>query len=77
MDKVVTKLKEAGLNQAAIDAFKVNYEQLQAGVTGLVRIFTAFEQQICLGAAEALLTTSCLPCSWPKRISKRLISFRV
>ena len=37
MDKVVTKMKEAGLSEAAIGAFKQNYEQLVAGVTGLVR----------------------------------------
>ena len=36
MEKVVNKMKEAGLSQAAIDAFKQNYEQLVAGVTGLV-----------------------------------------
>jgi UTP--glucose-1-phosphate uridylyltransferase len=31
-----TKMKAAGLSNAAIDAFKYNYEQLVAGVTGLV-----------------------------------------
>lgn len=29
-------MKAAGLSNAAIDAFKYNYEQLVAGVTGLV-----------------------------------------
>jgi hypothetical protein len=32
-----TKMQGAGLSTAAIDAFKHNYEQLVAGVTGLVR----------------------------------------
>lgn len=32
-----TKMKGADLSKAAIDAFKHNYEQLVAGVTGLVR----------------------------------------
>ena len=36
MEKVEAKMKEAGLSQAAIKAFKENYEQLVAGVTGLV-----------------------------------------
>ena len=31
------KMKAAGLSSAAQDAFKMNYEQLVAGVTGLVR----------------------------------------
>lgn len=30
-------MRHAGLSNAAIDAFKHNYEQLVAGVTGLVR----------------------------------------
>jgi hypothetical protein len=36
MDKFEAKMKQAGLNQAAIDAFKVNYEQLVEGATGMV-----------------------------------------
>jgi hypothetical protein len=36
MDKFEAKMKKAGLNQAAIDAFKVNYEQLVEGATGMV-----------------------------------------
>ena len=32
-----TKMRGEGLSTAAIDAFKHNYEQLVAGVTGLVR----------------------------------------
>lgn len=32
------KMTKAGLSQAAQDAFKQNYEQLVAGVTGLVRV---------------------------------------
>lgn len=31
------KCRKAGLSQAAIDAFKYNYDQLLAGETGLVR----------------------------------------
>jgi len=31
-------MKAAGLSQAAVDAFKHNYEQLVAGVTGMVRL---------------------------------------
>ena len=30
------KMREAGLSTAAIDAFRHNFEQLVAGVTGLV-----------------------------------------
>ena len=30
-------MRKADLSQAAIDAFRLNYEQLVAGVTGLVR----------------------------------------
>ena len=30
------KMRKADLSQAAIDAFRLNYEQLVAGVTGLV-----------------------------------------
>jgi len=36
MDKFEAKMKQAGLTQAAIDAFKVNYEQLVEGATGMV-----------------------------------------
>ena len=32
------KMRKADLSQAAIDAFRLNYEQLVAGVTGLVRL---------------------------------------
>jgi UDP-N-acetylglucosamine pyrophosphorylase len=31
-----SKMKSAGLSQAAIDAFRLNYQQLEEGVTGLV-----------------------------------------
>ena len=37
MEKFEAKMKSAGLNQAAIDAFRVNYEQLIGGATGMVR----------------------------------------
>jgi hypothetical protein len=37
MEKFEQKMQDAGLSQAAIDAFRLNYEQLVAGVTGLVR----------------------------------------
>lgn len=33
----VDKMKAAGCSDAAIAAFKKNYDQLAAGVTGLVR----------------------------------------
>ena len=36
-DAFQQKMQDAGLNQAAIDAFRLNYEQLEQGVTGLVR----------------------------------------
>lgn len=36
MEKFEQKMKAEGLSQAAIDAFRMNYEQLVAGVTGLV-----------------------------------------
>lgn len=38
MEKFEQKMKAEGLSQAAIDAFRLNYEQLVAGVTGLVRL---------------------------------------
>ena len=37
MEKFEQKMKAAGLSEAAIGAFRLNYEQLVAGVTGLVR----------------------------------------
>lgn len=37
MEKFEQKMKAEGLSQAAIDAFRLNYEQLVAGVTGMVR----------------------------------------
>ena len=40
-DAFQQKMQEAGLNQAAIDAFRLNYEQLEQGVTGLVRYHIA------------------------------------
>ncbi|KAK9829520.1 hypothetical protein WJX72_006308 [[Myrmecia] bisecta] len=36
MDKIEKKMRAEGLSDAAIDAFRQNYEQLVAGVTGLV-----------------------------------------
>jgi hypothetical protein len=36
-EQFVEKMKSAGLSEAAIAAFKQNYDQLVAGVTGLVR----------------------------------------
>lgn len=36
MEKFEEKMKAAGLSEAAIGAFRLNYEQLVAGVTGLV-----------------------------------------
>ena len=36
MEAFEQKMKAEGLSQAAIDAFRLNYEQLVAGVTGLV-----------------------------------------
>ena len=35
------KMKAEGLSQPAIDAFRLNYEQLTGGATGLVRHFRA------------------------------------
>lgn len=35
-EKFESKMKEAGCSQAAIDAFRVNYEQLVGGATGMV-----------------------------------------
>lgn len=37
------KMKAAGLSEAAIRAFKCNYEQLVAGVTGMVGFCPAFQ----------------------------------
>lgn len=39
MDKFEQKMKAEGLSQAAIDAFRLNYEQLVAGVTGMVGVW--------------------------------------
>ena len=36
MDKFEKKMKDAGLSQAAIAAFRMNYDQLAGGATGLV-----------------------------------------
>lgn len=41
MEAFDEKMKAEGLSQAAIDAFRLNYEQLVAGVTGLVRQIAA------------------------------------
>ncbi len=38
MEKFEEKMKAAGLSEAAIGAFRLNYEQLVAGVTGLVSL---------------------------------------
>lgn len=35
-DAYVTKMQDAGLSKAAIDAFQLNFNQLVQGVTGLV-----------------------------------------
>lgn len=37
MDKFEKKMKDAGLNEAAIAAFRLNYDQLTQGATGMVR----------------------------------------
>ena len=42
MDKFEEKMKKAGLSQAAIDAFRINYEQLVGGATGMVSRLTDF-----------------------------------
>lgn len=36
MDKFEKKMKDAGLTEAAIAAFRMNYDQLAGGATGLV-----------------------------------------
>lgn len=38
MDKFEAKMKKAGLNKAAIDAFRENYNQLVGGATGMVML---------------------------------------
>ena len=42
MEHFEGKMKAAGLSEAAIGAFRLNYEQLVAGVTGLV-----IESSVC------------------------------
>ena len=37
MDKFEKKMKDAGLTEAAIAAFRLNYDQLTQGATGMVR----------------------------------------
>ena len=41
MDKFEKKMKDAGLSQAAIAAFRMNYDQLAGGATGLVGLIVA------------------------------------
>ena len=59
-DAFQKKMQDAGLNQAAIDAFRLNYEQLEQGVTGLVgyRIAACASGHIPC-AAETLLHRRC------------------
>ena len=45
MEKFEKKMKKAGLNKAAIDAFRVNYEQLTGGATGMVGNFCIIHPQ--------------------------------
>lgn len=42
MDKFEAKMKSAGLSQAAIDAFRINYEQLVGGATGMVGLLLPY-----------------------------------
>ena len=39
-----TKMKDAGCSQAAIDAFRVNYEQLVGGATGMASSLSTVPQ---------------------------------
>lgn len=50
-EKFESKMKDAGCSQAAIDAFRVNYEQLVGGATGMV--------SCCKHAMWYLLDCSC------------------
>lgn len=52
MEKFEEKMKKAGLSKAAIDAFRVNYEQLTGGATGMVGNF-------CIDSPSA--TRDCRP----------------
>lgn len=47
MDKFEKKMKDAGLNEAAIAAFRLNYDQLTQGATGMVceLILILFQQK--------------------------------
>ena len=59
-DAFQKKMQDAGLNQAAIDAFRLNYEQLEQGVTGLVRYHIASCARGHIPcAAETLLHRRC------------------
>ena len=42
MDKFEKKMKDAGLTEAAIAAFRMNYDQLAGGATGLVSLVSRF-----------------------------------
>lgn len=44
MEKFEEKMKAAGLSEAAIGAFRLNYEQLVAGATGLVSLMACEDQ---------------------------------
>ena len=46
MDKFEKKMKDAGLSQAAIAAFRMNYDQLAGGATGLVRMTLLVDKMI-------------------------------
>lgn len=48
------KMRGEGLSEAAIDAFRHNYEQLVQGVTGMVRAPTAFKTGSFLLQTELL-----------------------
>lgn len=76
-------MKAEGLSQAAIDAFRLNYEQLVAGVTGLVCRHTVARTdavpmcphkcQMPVEGADPLYTK----CRCPRRTSRPLTSCRV
>lgn len=58
------KMTKAGLSQAAQGAFKLNYEQLVAGVTGLVRRLTLLCRPLL--AAECIVPPA-MPLAMPRK----------
>ena len=67
-------MTKAGLSQAAQDAFKMNYEQLVAGVTGLVRTAARWPARRRGRPLPACLLPARLPAAAPTFLNFRSLS---